>query len=357
MYFQNPFCVDFLGTWVLADRKRLETYKCPANTGAGTSTLNVWGTPPYNLNGNDGDGNNLKNLTLNWSFDNINYSSYSIDLTAGAASASAVQPTEIVTAINADTTLNALFTASLTQFVSGGPTQTPSRVLITFKRPMRVYVSNSGAETQLKFNARAGVAQLPDYFLRHTVANMNNFSDGVGLLIPLSHIISANSAANPSVVTSVDALPFATGSTIYITGSNSTSTINGTRVATTISGTTFSVPVNVSTGGDRGRYSTTVEANVINNAVNNKGVSLGYSATSVKDDWTLLNGDSGLFTFAKNTVDTNSRITQSIQYPAGAKVGDLAMKIKNTYTGSQTQPDVSVQIPYVLTAGDLVTVP
>jgi len=60
--------------------------------------------------------------------------------------------------------------------------------------------------------------------------------------------ISANSAANPTVVTTTAAHGYKTGDTVVISGSNSATTINGSRVVTVISATTFSVPVDC-TGG------------------------------------------------------------------------------------------------------------
>jgi hypothetical protein len=76
----------------------------------------------------------------------------------------------------------------------------------------------------------------------------------------------------------------------------------------------------------------------------------------MKEDWQLLRGrSSGLFTFQKLTVDGSDRITQIIEYPAGALAGDFARKINYTYNGSNTNPSKVTEIPYVLADGDLVT--
>lgn len=66
-------------------------------------------------------------------------------------------------------------------------------------------------------------------------------------------LISANTLANPTVVTSIGH-GLQTGETIYIRGSNSTPTIDGERVVTRISRDTFSVPVNVTVAGTAGSY-------------------------------------------------------------------------------------------------------
>lgn len=99
----------------------------------------------------------------------------------------------------------------------------------------------------------------------------------------------------------------------------------------------------------------TVDANLIDAAVNNKGVDLEYASGTVRADYILMGGRSGIFQFTKNTVDGSSRITETIEYPAGAVVGDLAKKILKTYTAAQTQPDQVTEEPYTLTSGDLVT--
>jgi hypothetical protein len=66
--------------------------------------------------------------------------------------------------------------------------------------------------------------------------------------------ITANTLANPTVVTSA-AHGLAAGTTsIVIGGSNSTPTIDGARTATYIGANTFSVPVNVTVAGTSGYW-------------------------------------------------------------------------------------------------------
>jgi len=81
----------------------------------------------------------------------------------------------------------------------------------------------------------------------------------------------------------------------------------------------------------------------------------GFTPANMKKDWELLEGRaSGLFTFQKMTVDSNDRITQIIEYPAGAKVGDFARKIKYTYSVTNSNSSQVTEEPYVLTTGDLI---
>lgn len=94
--------------------------------------------------------------------------------------------------------------------------------------------------------------------------------------------------------------------------------------------------------------SNTTDADIITSA--------GFNPASPKEDWELLKGRaSGIYTFKKQTVDDQDRITQIIEYPAGASVGDLARITIYTYTDTNTEPDEIFQIPYVLTSGDLIT--
>lgn len=71
----------------------------------------------------------------------------------------------------------------------------------------------------------------------------------------ISAAITANSQANPTVVTCGVYVP--TGATVTITGSNSTPSINGTHVATNVNATTFSIPVNVTVAGTAGTVTAT----------------------------------------------------------------------------------------------------
>ena len=81
----------------------------------------------------------------------------------------------------------------------------------------------------------------------------------------------------------------------------------------------------------------------------------GFNPNNAKEDWELLRGRAaGIYTFKKQTVDDSDRITQIIEYPAGASVGDIARKTIFTYTDTNTTPDEIFEIPYVLTSNDLI---
>lgn len=67
--------------------------------------------------------------------------------------------------------------------------------------------------------------------------------------------ITANSVANPTVVTTAAPHGLETGDTALIGGSNSTPTIDGEQVVTVVTPTTFTVPVNVTVVGSNGSVS------------------------------------------------------------------------------------------------------
>ncbi|MEI8270612.1 MAG: hypothetical protein WCG45_04535 [bacterium] len=81
----------------------------------------------------------------------------------------------------------------------------------------------------------------------------------------------------------------------------------------------------------------------------------GFDYTNEQEDWELLGGRAEIFKFQKQTVDESDRITQIIEYPAGAIAGDLARLTKFSYTSSNKNADKITQVPYTLQSGDLVT--
>ena len=100
-----------------------------------------------------------------------------------------------------------------------------------------------------------------------------------------------------------------------------------------------------------------VDTAVVNNAVSYNGVSLGYSASTVQEDWQLLRGRaSGLFRFYNKSSSSTSSTTTEIIYPAGAKLGDLAKKVIRQLDGSGNELRV-YELPHTLTGSDLITPP
>jgi len=295
-YFQNPFAEDFLGVWVLADRQHMPTFKCPLNSGRGSEIVTAWNKGPYDLSGVDADGASTDTLEMRFALDMDdfkNWATVSFDVTTTAVSTSAVTSREVISALNADGGFSAYFEAVVGAFDNETP-----RVLIRQKLPVvrfKFYMLNGRAEEAIRFNAKSGVAELPTYFDRHTIASRFDFEDSVNMLIEL----------DPS-----------------------------------------------NAGG-----ASAVDDGVIDNALGVKGKSLGLDSSTVQDDWELLRGRSGLFLFQKHTIDGSDRVTETIEYHAGADVGGLAKKISFTYSGGETNPTNVTEEPHTLTTGDLVTPP
>ncbi len=272
-FYQNVFDNDFIGHLLLDDRQYVLDFKVPANKNK-TIYAYAWTTPPYNTVGNTA-------LTINYSIDaGATWYQFTVTLTSGSAQTAA----DVANDLNADSNFNSLFTANVVQ-LKDQSFRLMFQAKSTQRERFKFYVANTGAETVLRFNAMAGVAQLPSYFDRHTIANFqlhgpggdNTYPDSMGMLVALTQPTD----------------------NWYITNA-------------------------------------------------------GLDTTALAD-WELLRGRSKAFMFKKNTVDGSDRITETIEYPAGAQAGDFARKTTYSYTGSNTNPDQSAEIPYVLTSGDLIT--
>ena len=283
-FFQNPFTQDFYAPWLLSDRQYNPDFKCPRNAGRGDEMVVSFGEAPFDLNGNDADGNSTDVFTISFALnDTKNWADLQITITGDDQSA--VTLSEIVASLTANSIFPNYFTARV---------RTDDKIEIKQIKPvtsMRFFIKNGRAESVLLCNKMAGVAEMPTFFERHTIDNRFTYADGQNALILL----------------------------------------------------------------DPGTYD--VDANIIDNAVDNKSVSLGFDSGTVQADWQLIKGKSGIFNFQKLTVDGSNRITQIIEYSAGSVAGDLARKINYTYSGANTNPSQITEIPYTLASGDLVTPP
>lgn len=331
-YFQNVFDQTYEAAWVLGDFKTHHlTYRVNANKNQGESMV-AYNEGPYDFS--DG-GTFTINFTMDVNFKH--WATFTVDVTGDDPAFTTAY--EVRDILNAATSFTDWYTAGVDN----------NRVYIRQRKPkttMRTYFSNSGAELSLKFNKYAGVADIPTYFNKDTIENRFNYEDSQGKLIRLTHVITANTVANPTVVTSASH-GLTSGDTIYIVNSNSTPTIDGEREVTVTGANTFTIPVNVTTAGTRGEWLSAAEQQIVTDA--------GLNYTEMKEDWELLAGRTYAYTFTKNTVDGSSRITQQIIYPAGARVGTQVKKILYTYTAAQTQPDTVAEIPYTLASGDIIT--
>lgn len=180
-FFQNPFDQEFRGSVPFGDRQYSLTFVVPPNKNTSQAMI-AWNLEPYDLS-------TYTDLTINFAIDTKdfkNYSAITVDVAAGAADSSAVKAVEIVDALNTDPAFSSWFVASVVD--STGKNSNVYRVGIKAKQPkqsIRTYVSNTGAEKILRINKYAGVAELPTYFARHTIANRFTFEDSLAALIQL----------------------------------------------------------------------------------------------------------------------------------------------------------------------------
>lgn len=271
-FFQNLFNQEFQGNWVMGDRQYSITFKCPPNKNGDIQLA-------YNAGPWDFSSGSILNINYAWDVNFKNYSALSIDVAGD--NPSSTTPNEVVEILNSNEIFASMFVAE-----ANNKQISASTVLIKpksgrAKKEIKIWISNTGAETKMRFNKKAGVAELPMYFARHTIDNRFSFSDSAGQLILLDESDSNDQA-------------------------------------------------------------------IIEDA--------GFVPAEMKADWQLLEGRaSGLFTFQKFTLDGSDRITEIIEYPAGASVGDFARKIKYSYSGANTNPSQVTEIPHVLQSGDMVT--
>lgn len=335
-YFQNLFEATYQGHWLYGDDLSASfTFQVPPNKNTSETTLSG--------NSENYDFSSLNTLTFNFAIDKDfkNYVSFTVNVAGATASATTAQ--EVVTLLNADSTFSEWFVASVYKNKNLNYVMIKS---LGNRLTIRWYISNSGAERIIRFNKNAGIADIPKFFQRHTIDNRFAYEHSTGSLIRLTHDITSNTVANPTVVTAT-AHGLTNGETIYIVNSNCSPTIDGARVITYISADTFSVPVNVTTAGTRGEFLTTTEYNIVREA--------GFTYSAMKDDHEHLAGRTGAFVCKKNTVDASSRILNQILYNSGAVAGDLAKKVFYTYTGAQTQPDTQIELPYILKSTDILS--
>lgn len=133
--------------------------------------------------------------------------------------------------------------------------------------------------------------------------------------------ITANTAANPSVVTTAVPHGLTTGQVVLIAGvATSSPTINGERTVTVLSTTTFSVPVNVVTPGTGGSF---VRSSTVNGGA-------GYQAVSA------LSGFTGFIGKIRHSADDTTyatlvTFTNVTSAPAAERIAVAAGTTVNRY--------------------------
>ena len=175
-FFQNPFQQEFRGSMPFGDRQYSLTFSVPANKNQ-SQTMVSWNADPY-------DFSTYSTFTINFAID-ADYKNFAtLAINVAGATPSATLASEVVTLLNADAGFSGWFTAALAD--STAQKTSGNQVLIRAKKQqIKVYITNAGAEQLLRFNAKCGVAELPSYYARDTIANRFNFTDGNAALVQL----------------------------------------------------------------------------------------------------------------------------------------------------------------------------
>lgn len=329
-FYLNPFN-DYFGYYTVGDSSSYKlSFKVPANKNMGEFFI-CWNSGLFDLS-----TNNV--LTLNYAFDPVykNWSTFSVNIAGTTPSATTVY--EIVGILNSNANFSSWYTASV---------YNSSQIAIKQKRPsssFRTYISNTGAEIELRFNKQIGIADIPSYFEKDTIANRFATDTANNTLIRLGKVITANTAANPTVCTCT-AHGLSNGDTIYIANSNSTPSLDGQRTVTVTGANTFTIPVNVTTAGTFAEFFTQAEYNLLTD--------LNVDYTTLLTDYEHLKGRCPSFTFTTNTLDGSGRIIKQITYSTGSTAGMLGKKTVYTYTGINTTPTTITEVPHVLTDSDI----
>ena len=347
-FFMNILDQQFIGVLLLSDRQLSLNFKVGPNVTGGGSNFMSKTFEPYNLTGNT-------TLTINYSFDaGVTYTRYSFTISGSVVNIAAAKAAEIVTGMNADPTFSALYTAFVRPDGRGGNWVTFRP--IKSREKFKTYVSNTSAESILRFNFRAGVAELPSYFRRHAIPTNS------------SGTITAATNATPISVTST-AHGLVTGRVIKIANVGGNTAANATWTITVVDANTFTLDGGTGSGGytSGGGWTIVVPSGStyslieLSNPVTGVDVAIvtdaGLNPNIVQTDYALLSGRAGMFTFQNITVDGSDRITKIIEYPAGANLSDFCRRIDYVYSGSNTNPSQITEVPHNLSSGDLVTPP
>ena len=141
-------------------------------------------------------------------------------------------------------------------------------------------------------------------FLRAATSAMRSY-----LKIYVGGFISANTLANPTVVTSIGH-GLASGDIIYIAGSNCTPTIDGERTITRVTSDTFTIPVNVTVAGTAGNYTRKITEFLSGTGTN----IIRLRQTPVISISALYEDTDGLFGQASDAFDSTTLLTSGTDY-------------------------------------------
>lgn len=175
-FFQNVFSQEFIG-----DRHLYLNFEVSSNKGRGSTIVSSFGVAPFNLSGNDAAGNSKSVLSIGFAIDSEYklWTYINIDITSASASASNVSVAEIVSTLNS----NIYFSERFEAIDNKESVQIRQK---TDSTKMKFYIVNGRAETLLKFNNKAGIAEMHSDLEKHLISNrFNDNSLGIAMLVKL----------------------------------------------------------------------------------------------------------------------------------------------------------------------------
>jgi hypothetical protein len=163
-FFQNVFDSEFRADLFSSDRRLQSLFIAPPNKNTSMYMLSYNKANSFDLTGNT-------NLKINYAYDPalIAYAELSVDVSGAVVSET--KPEEVVAKLNLNPIFSDIFLAVL---------YNNQHVLIKTKKErelFKAYISNTGAETVLKFNAKAPVVELPNYFKRYSFDQRFSYQD------------------------------------------------------------------------------------------------------------------------------------------------------------------------------------
>ena len=176
-FFQNVFGQEYQGYLNTGnDRQYSRTCKVPANRNNQDYHF-AWNYAPYDFSSNN-------TLTVNYCWDTEFRNWSSVDINIAGNDPANTTAIEIVAILNANVTFSDMFEAKVVY------QNNHEHILIVTrkgrqKQIIKMYISNSSAETLMGFNKKAGVAELPLYFQRDTIPNRFNYPNSMCNLILL----------------------------------------------------------------------------------------------------------------------------------------------------------------------------
>tara|TARA_Y100000034_G_scaffold38278_1_gene47007 strand:+ start:26322 stop:27191 length:870 start_codon:yes stop_codon:yes gene_type:complete len=182
-FYMNPFNQEYKGMFPQVDHhafpKPLITYTIPNNKNNSVAMI-AWKVEPY-------DFSSLPDLTINYAVDANHQFFAALTIDVSGATAAATTAAEVATALNANAIFTTLFKAKAQNIQETPLTASTQSVLITSKKPndaIKAYISNSSAESKLRFNLNAGIAEIPTYFSKDNITNYH-LANSAGQLIEL----------------------------------------------------------------------------------------------------------------------------------------------------------------------------